>query len=338
MSARALMARIAANPLEILGRRRRTAQQILHGADPWEVIGDPTGTVRRMLVRSYGSDVVRAFERIHQTFQVTPAMAQQYLRWIAERRLVDTYAELRALRSSAGIDNLQDIFEIDHLLEGRLHRMLREGVDGHTFRTAFHPDGTKVAAQALRLEHFFNSTLLKIEDGTAMLVPSNEVAAWRLNRILATELGQEGMRTLAPLLYAHTGIGSKTTRLAQLLPWGLEGIYSYREILDASVWVLVHELGLPHEFGRVVHSDLIQSIAKAIGEDARTAELALPWIRRETGRRLTAESDLLEEALAMALPLRDLAPDFLEQWRYTAPIYLIPFEEATEEIFGIAAR
>jgi hypothetical protein len=134
------------------------------------------------------------------------------------------------------------------------------------------------------------------------------------------------------MLYTHTGIGSKTTRMAQLLPFGLEGVYSYRDILDASIWVPVHEFGLPAYFRDVIHDDMINSIAEGIRDDPQAAEHALHWIRTQTGRRLTSDSEHLEAALGAVLPIRDLPDDFLDRWDFRAPIYLTPFEEATRAL------
>lgn len=331
---RELAALIAANPRAMLGPELRTTRQVMGGDDPWQILGDPGGAVRRMLLRRYGREVVETLGELHARFQVTRPMAEAYWRWVMNRNLVGTYEGLRTVRRDAQITNLGDIFEIDHILEARIHRMLRDGIDGHILRSEVHESAYE-AARARNLEHSIHTNPeFEIPDGAAMLVPSNEITAWRLHRMLAENIGPQELRAIAPRLYPHQGIGSKTSRFAQVVPWGLEGLYSYRELLDGSVWIVRRELGLPAAFARTIQHDLAESIQIGVRGDTETAALVLRWLRIQTGRRLTADSDELVPAVLQALPVRDLPDDFLRTWRFKAPVYPVPFEDVTREIMG----
>jgi len=331
--ARVLAARISANPAEVLGPQLRVARQILHGADPWEVLGDPSSSVRRMLVRRFGAEVVHFLAQLHTNFYVTAEMAEHYWRWHIQGAIVGTYDELTAMRASAGL-RLGQLFEADHILEARIHRMIRDGIRGHVLRSQFH-HSADYAARAQGLEHSTRGTPeFAISDGMALLVPSNEIVAWRIHRQLASGVGPQAVRHIAPQLYPHQGVGSKTSRVAQIIPWGLEGTYAYRELLDGSVWVACREFGLSQEYARTIQGDLVASIRLGVREDPETAQLVLRWLRQQTGRTLTPDSEQLIPALLRALPIRGLDDDFLSTWSFRAPMYPVPFEDVTREIFG----
>lgn len=301
----------APDPAELT--RSRTIRQIVAGADVYEVLGEPTDAVRRALRRRYGAEIVAQMAAIHSTWRVTREQAELYLEWLQGRSfsLVGNHALLVAQKRNTLLGR---ILESDHLLEQRIHRMMRDGPMGHSARTAHYAQATGDAQRALErdfgADHLAERVLMN--EALAVLVPANEVVAYRLGHHLRTEA------QFAPWYYHHQGLSSKTARMQTFIPWRLEGEFSYQELFDATRWVLFEEMKLPRGLEPLLRDDFAESIIHAIQHEPLAAEYVLPAL---PGRIRSPDSPRLDEAVRQYLRTERLdRATFFERWKKFSPI------------------
>lgn len=321
--ARQLVQHLAGDPRrreELFASQSWVVRAWNRGADPYEVLGEPTAALRRVMLRRFGPELVAALETVHRDHRVTEAMVETFWAWTRSGEIVGTYDELKALRSASRIRGIGAALHADHLLEARLHRMVRDGVAGHTARSVRHaqvlPSDQRVVEE--HLDAWLSARGDAIGDGLCVLTPSTEVFAYRFARALRRHTGTP---SAAAWFYPHLGDASKTARMAVLLPYHLEGMYSLKEMLDATLWVTTRMFHLPRALAPHIRDDLVKSVMFAVQNDPRTAELVVGGLRRRTGRYVSPDSeDALRDALRSILPVGELPNDFLDTWRFRAPI------------------
>ncbi|NPC70276.1 hypothetical protein HPP05_11020 [Corallococcus exiguus] len=314
----------------------RTLRQIERGADVYEVIAQ-TPALRRLVERRFGELTVEEILAADLRWQVDARQAEAYLELLMDGALLGTHEALVAAKRGGPLGR---ILESDHLIEQRLHRMIRDGPAGHTVRSPEYALPSGDAQRALErdwgAEHLAETRLM--QDALAILVPANEVVHYRMTRKLreltrgASHPGLPDLASLpsvAPWYYIHQGVGSKTARMRELLPWRLEGAYSYQEMLDATRWVLCHEFNLSPVLEQAIREDMVESIVYAIRHDDEAAEILLPSL---PGPRIRSpDSDRLEGAVRDALHLTPLDASRFDRarWNYLPPI-VGPVEQAAE--------
>jgi hypothetical protein len=105
--------------------------------------------------------------------------------------------------------------------------------------------------------------------------------------------------------------------MRQMVPWRLEGAYSYQELLDATRWVMLHRMNLPPAFDEAIRADFIDEIVQMIVDDADGADDVL----RTLGVRSADNEERLIAALEARLTLPTLdAARFERQWNHISPL------------------
>ena len=183
-------------------------------------------------------------DRVRRTRSVSPAVARQ-IRNIylpvqagAPIRWPGTDQEMLAL-----IGNLGDYLQSDHLLEQRFIDAIAEGVVG-----ASRPRGPVAATLRDAVRH---------NDALAIPVPTNEIIYTRIARRVSEV--DDGFQLAG--LYPHVGPGSKTSRLAELIPPGTESALSLADLATAQRFVLFDQLGLHRPTFEIL---LLQAMATEI--------------------------------------------------------------------------
>jgi hypothetical protein len=324
--AEALLVTLANDPArrhQLFAGHTAALDEIAAGGDVYRILGEGSQAVRRLLRNSFGPSTADAMGRLSVTWAVSPDQARLFARWIKDGQIVGSHADLLALKAGGPLGFL---LQSDHILEQRIHRMLRDGVPGFTARSSAYAQISTEAQQQIQRDFgaFYSADGEQIMDALAVLTPANEIVGYRLTRALPDALRAEGIRGLrsaAPWAYIHQGLGSKTHRMAEIIPYRLEGDLSYQQLFDATRWVVCNELGLPRDIGfqRLLLDDFLDSAFIGLRNDDLTGEL----LRRHyfPGQRHVSD-DRLERAIRESMSVRRLRPqNFLPpNWPQVSPI------------------
>lgn len=314
-NAEALVKGLERTPEEWLGPNNRVVNQA-HSTDEdiYTIFGSPSKALEGALTSWFGKLSVEAMASLDTSFGVSDDVAAAFLGMIHNADVVGTYDELIGRRDDNGVP--ERLVQPDHLIDVRLHRMLRDGREGHEARSRDWKKETGWSESDQRRfeqEHFdLQWSREQIKDGLCILLPANEVVAYRLSRAFQGA----SPPTSLPWLYPHPGLGSKSERMKAFIPWAIEGIYSHQEILDATIWVLVHERGLPDSewFRAALREDLINSILIGAEDDGMLQQYLSISDKEESDARDQLTNDL------------DIGPDrtrdLPSRWRFSSPIEL----------------
>jgi hypothetical protein len=316
-SARSVIARLASRSEteRLFAGETRALRQIAHGDDVYEMLAGATRGTLRLLRERLGRETLEAVQTISSEYAVTRAQAQEYYDWLMQGMVVGRHVDNIAMKAGTPLSRL---VESDHVVEQRVLRMLRDGPAAHGVRSPgtalVDPDAHRRlerAAGALACaEH------LQMDEAMAILVPANHVAGYRFSRYFRELSGGAGV---APWFYIHQGIGSKTSWMRHMIPWRLEGAYTYQELLDATRWVMTYRMNLPRDFETAIRGDMIEEIVQMIVENADEPEVEN--ILLTLGLRSATDESRIIAALESRLTLNPLDYTRFEQdWNYIAPL------------------
>lgn len=326
---------------QLFASNSSSLRRLRRGQDVYSLISEAEGQLLRVLRTQLGESTLEQVRQLSRRYRVNRDQAEAYVELIRNGSLtgrtgsiVGTHDELRTLVKGTP---LSFILESDHIVEQRIHRTVRDGLAGHAARSPEYAVRDSVLQRTVerRLGASNLSKIADIRDGLAVLVPANDIVAYRLSRQVQAILSRTAETTqrfisATPWYYIHRGFGSKTARMAQMIPYRLEGAFSYREFLDATRWVACYEFNLPREFEEFIRDDLIESILDALEEDEELARLAL---RSLPGRPRSISSPRLRPALEQYLnvdaPLRAEHFTGAGGWKQLPPIV---GAEALEEV------
>jgi hypothetical protein len=324
----------------------RELRDLARGRNLYEVFADPSPLLRRALDDRFGDGTAQAMRELYQAWAVNPAQAEEILDLTRHGMVLGTYDELAAVMRGTSISRL---LEREHIVEQRLHRMILDGIDGHAARTLEQAspilDVQKAVERGLGAMHLHDGVVIR--DGLCALQPANEVVVHNLNWHWSRITRREGA---GPLLYTHQGINSKTDRMRQLVPWRLEGHFSYQQLLDATRWsarrATSRTLTRGADVARIraefesldilVRDDLIESIVTRLEFDDDLARHVLPAIGR---RNVSPTSPRVPQALRNYLRLDPLTAERFTaagRWPHLPPI-IGPSDEAEEAARAIEA-
>lgn len=277
------------------------------------------GLERSVLANRYGRQIALNMEEQVRRFIVTEEQFQEIQEFFFSRqgtarealrlagrysgKFCNTYENLVQLKTGRGFSHL---YEVDHLIEARIHRMLRDGLNG-------------ISSRQLR---YYNPELNlvreTIQDGLSLMVPANSVVAATMSAHATRFVQRAGTEESRMFFYyyVHQGVMSKTTRMAELIPYGLEGEFSFVELLHLHLYALCSERNLPFRtLAPAIRQDFIDSILigmeDTMDEGDGFTELIGQWLRQRPGalRRRIREGleDEIVVMLEQRLPIDDLA-------------------------------
>lgn len=290
----------------------RAVHHLQRGENFYRLFADASGDLLIDLKRILGG---AEYWRMAQLIErCTPSSEQlRLVRMLVSdaEHLFGPYQDLRA-RVPVG---LGFILEVDHLVEQRLMRMIMDGPAAHFLRSANGYVPKELYERTLRDRGCHNlAERVLITDGFGALVPANDIAAHGLARGLS---GADANYISA--YYVHGGLNGKSRRMAGLIPYRLEGEFSYQELFDITRWVICRELGLPRQVERMILADFADAIVHAAQHvDSRLADVVMSGIPRR--RRVAVDSPLLFDRVLETFDTAPLPDNFLRTLRQEAPM------------------
>lgn len=332
----AFMAGLMSDPrtaASVFARETRATRRALTAPDIYDLVLEDSRAIVRFIRNHYGSEVLAAIRNRSERFVVTQAHVDAYVDMLVRGFVMNEYGALTAATRSAGIGHL---LHADHIIEGRIHRILRDGTAGFTARSSDYAHLSSIDRLALERHLGSEFTDDRIIDALAILVPVNELVAVRLARLMPDSLarhGSSGLSSALPWNYFHLGLGSKTSRMANLIPWRLEGNFTYRQLFDATRWVVCYELGAPgaRRFQLRLQDDFMHSVRVGLETSDETVDMVRTSL---FGRSSRASIDEIEAGVRRHLSLRTLTIEDFQSPNFPkfSPIFQInDFTEATVE-------
>ncbi len=315
-SARTLIARLASRSEteRLFAGETRALRQIARGEDVYDMIAGATRGTLALLRERLGRDTLEAVQAVSSQFAVSRAQAEEYYDWLMQGLVVGRHADNIAMKAGTPLSRL---IESDHVVEQRVLRMLRDGPVAHGVRSPGTALADSEAHRRLELAAgaFACAEHAQMDDAMAILVPANHVAGYRFSRHFR-ELAEDAV---APWFYIHQGIGSKTSWMRHMIPWRLEGAYTYQELLDATRWVMTYRMNLPRDIEAAIRSDMIEEIVQMIVENAEEPEVVS--MLRTLGLRSASDEASIISALESRLTLDPLDyTRFEQEWNYISPL------------------